>query len=108
MTDEDFMKQALVQARQAYDEDEVPIGAVVVINDKIIARGFNQVEKLNDPTAMQRSLRSLQPSIISGVSTCPMLLFLLLLNPASCAQALFTGVRSEGLCMALQTKKMVT
>jgi tRNA(adenine34) deaminase len=51
MTDEDFMKQALVQARQAYDEDEVPIGAVVVINDKIIARGFNQVEKLNDPTA---------------------------------------------------------
>lgn len=51
MTDEDFMKLALVQAKQAFDEDEVPIGAVIVINGKVIARGYNQVEKLNDPTA---------------------------------------------------------
>ena len=45
------MKQALLQAQLAYDQDEVPVGAVVVMNNKIIARGFNQVEKLNDPTA---------------------------------------------------------
>jgi len=51
MNDEYFMRQALVQAQKAFDEDEVPIGAVVVINDKIISRGYNQVEKLNDPTA---------------------------------------------------------
>lgn len=51
MNDEDFMRQALLQARQAFEEDEVPVGAVVVINNKIIARGYNQVEKLNDPTA---------------------------------------------------------
>ena len=51
MDDEQFMKQALIQARQAYDEDEVPVGAVVVLNNRIIARGYNQVEKLNDPTA---------------------------------------------------------
>jgi len=51
MDDEHYMKQALVQAQQAYEEDEVPVGAVVVINNKIIARGYNQVEKLNDPTA---------------------------------------------------------
>jgi tRNA(adenine34) deaminase len=50
-TDESFMKQALVQAQRAFDEDEVPIGAVLVINNKIISRGYNQVEKLNDPTA---------------------------------------------------------
>jgi tRNA(adenine34) deaminase len=49
--DEDFMRQALSQAQKAFDEDEVPIGAVVVINGKIIARGHNQVEKLQDPTA---------------------------------------------------------
>jgi tRNA(adenine34) deaminase len=49
--DEHFMRQALVQAQTAFDEDEVPIGAVVVINNKIIARGYNQVEKLQDPTA---------------------------------------------------------
>lgn len=45
------MKQALAQATIAYEEDEVPVGAVVVMNNKIISRGYNQVEKLNDPTA---------------------------------------------------------
>lgn len=51
MTDEYFMLQALKEAKKAYDEDEVPVGAVVTLNDKIISRGHNQVERLNDPTA---------------------------------------------------------
>ncbi len=51
MTDEDYMKQAFMQAQKAFDEDEVPVGAVIVMNNKIIARGYNQVEKLHDPTA---------------------------------------------------------
>lgn len=45
------MQQALREAQKAFDADEVPVGAVVVINDKIIARAHNQVELLNDPTA---------------------------------------------------------
>jgi len=45
------MRQALALARQAYDEGEVPIGAVVVKNDRIIGRGYNQTEMLNDATA---------------------------------------------------------
>lgn len=45
------MKQALKEANKALDADEVPIGAVIVMNDKIIARGYNQVETLNDSTA---------------------------------------------------------
>ena len=51
MTDEYFMQQALKQAQIAFEEDEVPVGAIVVIGNKIISRGYNQVEKLNDPTA---------------------------------------------------------
>jgi tRNA(adenine34) deaminase len=51
MDDEYFMRQALLMAQQAFDEGEVPVGAIVVIGDKIIARGYNQVEKLNDATA---------------------------------------------------------
>lgn len=51
MTDEDYMRQALREAQKAYDEDEVPIGAIIVQNGKIIARGHNQVELLHDPTA---------------------------------------------------------
>lgn len=50
-SDEYFMQQALKEARIAFDEGEVPVGAVVVVNNKIIARGHNEVEKLNDPTA---------------------------------------------------------
>ena len=51
MNDEYFMQQALKEARRAFDDGEVPVGAVVVINNRIIARGHNQVERLNDPTA---------------------------------------------------------
>ena len=51
MQDDEFMRQALMQAEQAFHNDEVPVGAVVVMNNKIISRGYNQVEKLNDPTA---------------------------------------------------------
>lgn len=49
--DEYFMEQALKEASKALESDEVPIGAVIVMNDKIIARGHNQVETLNDSTA---------------------------------------------------------
>jgi tRNA(adenine34) deaminase len=46
-----FMKQALQEAQKAYDEDEVPVGAVIVANDQIIARAHNLTEKLTDVTA---------------------------------------------------------
>ncbi len=50
-SDEYFMKEAYKQALYARDEDEIPIGAVVVCNNKIIAKAYNQTEKLNDVTA---------------------------------------------------------
>ncbi len=49
--DELFMREALKQANYALQENEIPIGAVIVCNDRIIARAYNQVEKLNDVTA---------------------------------------------------------
>src|SRR6187551_1276930 len=51
MTDKEYMQEALKEARKAYDKDEVPIGAIIVIKDRIIARGYNQVELLEDSTA---------------------------------------------------------
>lgn len=50
-TDEYFMKEALKEAQKAYDADEVPIGAVIVYDNKIIARAHNLTERLNDVTA---------------------------------------------------------
>ncbi|MGL1887381.1 MAG: nucleoside deaminase [Reichenbachiella sp.] len=50
-SDEAFMKEALKQAKYAFEEGEVPVGAVVVCENKIIARAYNQSERLNDVTA---------------------------------------------------------
>ena len=53
MTERDkiYMLEALKEAQRAFDEDEVPVGAVVVRNGRIIGRGHNQTERLKDPTA---------------------------------------------------------
>lgn len=48
---EQWMKQALREAERAFEQDEVPVGAVVVQKGKIIGRGYNQIERLQDPTA---------------------------------------------------------
>jgi tRNA(adenine34) deaminase len=49
--DEHFMRAAIDEAMKAFDKQEVPVGAVVVCNDMIIARAHNLTETLNDPTA---------------------------------------------------------
>lgn len=46
-----YMRHALRLAQTAYENNEVPVGAIVVQNDKIIGKGYNQTEMLNDPTA---------------------------------------------------------
>jgi tRNA(adenine34) deaminase len=48
---ESFMRQALVQAQRAFDEDEVPVGAIIVMNNQVIGKGYNQVQLLKDVTA---------------------------------------------------------
>lgn len=50
-SDEYFMKEALKEAQKAFDINEVPIGAVIVLNQEIIARAHNLTERLNDVTA---------------------------------------------------------
>jgi tRNA(adenine34) deaminase len=50
-TDEYFMKKALQEAEMAFEKDEIPVGAVIVIDNKIIARGHNLTEMLVDVTA---------------------------------------------------------
>ncbi len=50
-SDESFMKEALKEAQKAFDADEVPVGAIVVCQNKIIARAHNLTERLHDVTA---------------------------------------------------------
>ncbi len=82
--DEHFMLEALKQAWKAYQADEVPIGAVLVQEGRIIARGYNQVEMLQDATAHAEMLcitsgavamqnwRLLQTTLYSTVEPCCM------------------------------------
>ena len=65
--DEYFMRRALDEARQAAAEGEVPVGAVIVCNDRIIARAHNQTERLNDP----KCSHSRPPPVRWVRSTCP-------------------------------------
>jgi tRNA(adenine34) deaminase len=73
-THEYFMKAALRQAKRAEAMDEVPVGAVIVKDGRIVARGFNQREKTNDPTghaeviAIRQAARKLQSWRLSGCS----------------------------------------
>lgn len=46
-----YMKQALIEAQKAFDMDEVPVGAIIVCQDRVIARAHNLTEKLTDVTA---------------------------------------------------------
>ena len=51
MADEHFMRLALNEAKRAFDNDEIPIGAIIVCQGKIIGRGHNLTEQLSDVTA---------------------------------------------------------
>ena len=78
------MRAALVEARKAYDSGEVPVGAVVVVDDHVVGRGHNQVEGLGDPTAHAEILaigaasrtlaatRLTEASIYVTMEPCPM------------------------------------
>jgi tRNA(adenine34) deaminase len=50
-TDEYFMRSALIEAQKAFEENEVPVGAVIVSHNQIIGKGYNLTERLNDVTA---------------------------------------------------------
>src|SRR5215467_158170 len=66
LTDDDFMREALRQAKKAYDSSEVPVGAVVVRERKIIGRAYNQVEVLKDATAHAEMLALTQAEAAVG------------------------------------------
>ncbi len=65
-SDSYFMSEALRQARRAWERDEVPVGAVVVHDGRIIARAHNQVELLKDATAHAEMLAITQAEAVIG------------------------------------------
>jgi len=89
-SDEYFMREAFKEAKKAFDEDEVPVGAVVVSNNMVIARAHNQVEILNDATAHAEILAITAASNYLGSKYLTDCTIYVTLEPClMCASALF-------------------
>ncbi|MDR0969811.1 MAG: nucleoside deaminase [Lentimicrobiaceae bacterium] len=89
-SDEHFMREALKQATLAAEHDEVPIGAVIVSNNKIIAKSHNQTELLNDITAHAEILAITSASNFLGAKYLIDCTLYVTLEPCPmCAGALF-------------------
>jgi len=89
LNDSFFMKQALVEARQAYEEKEIPVGAVVVCRNRIIARAHNMTERLNDVTAhAEMQAITAAASVLGGKYLTDCTLYVTLEPCVMCAGAL--------------------
>ncbi|HET9055273.1 MAG TPA: nucleoside deaminase [Chitinophagaceae bacterium] len=92
LNDEYFMRMALREAEKAFDEDEIPIGALVVVNQKIIARGYNQTEKLSDATAHAEMIALTSAFNFLGAKYLPEATLYVTVEPClMCAGALYWG-----------------
>jgi len=88
--DERFMKEALREAQKAFDKDEVPVGAVVLCNERIIARAHNLTETLNDPTAHAEMQAITAAAAFTGGKYLEECTFYISVEPCvMCAGALF-------------------
>lgn len=87
-----FMQQALKEAQLAFDADEVPVGAVVVMNNQIIARAHNQVELLNDSTAHAEILALTSAYSSLGAKYLPEAILYVTVEPClMCCGAIYWG-----------------
>jgi tRNA(adenine34) deaminase len=94
MEDKDlnFMRQALAEAKKAFAEGEIPIGAVVAIGDRVIARGHNQTERLSDPTAHAEIIALTSAFNFLGSKYLPDATLYVTIEPClMCAGALYWG-----------------
>ncbi|MGD2035481.1 MAG: nucleoside deaminase [Bacteroidales bacterium] len=89
-SDEYFMKQALAEARNAFNREEIPVGAVIVANNTIIARAHNLTETLNDVTAhAEMQVITAAANAIGSKYLDECTLFVTLEPCAMCAGAIF-------------------
>ncbi|MCK5663918.1 MAG: nucleoside deaminase [Thiotrichaceae bacterium] len=89
-SDEYYMNMALQQALIAGDENEIPVGAVVVCNDRVVAKAYNQTEKLNDVTAHAEMLALTSAFNYFGAKYLPDCTLYVTLEPCTmCAGALY-------------------
>lgn len=90
-----YMKMALQEALQAKEEEEVPVGAVVVQDGKIISRGHNMTERLQDPTAHAEMIALTAAFNALGSKYLPDATLYVTVEPVQCVRVHYIGVRSD-------------
>ena len=91
-TDERFMRLALEEAEKAFQEGEVPVGAVVTVGERVVARGRNMVERLHDATAHAEMIALTSAFNQFGAKYLPEATLYVTLEPClMCAGALYWG-----------------
>ena len=104
-SDEHYMREAYKQALLARDEGEIPVGAVVVADKRIIARAHNQTERLNDPTAHAEMLAVTAASHYFGTKYLNECALYVTLEPCVCVQEPCIGPNSGSSSMPLRMKR---
>jgi tRNA(adenine34) deaminase len=105
-THEYFMNEALKQAKIAFDEGEIPVGAVVVSKNRIIGRAYNQTERLNDVTAHAEMLAITAAANSLGAKYLTECRLYVTLEPCPmCAGALYWSQLSELYFAASDSKR---
>ena len=103
--DEYYMQEALREAREALEEDEVPVGAVIVCDGRIIGRGHNQIERLKDPTAHAEMLAITSATNFLGTKWLNDVKLYVTIEPCSmCAGALVLA-RIKSICFGAKDPK---
>lgn len=103
--DDLYMQEALRQAKVAFEADEVPVGAVIVFQNKIIAKAHNQVELLKDPTAHAEMIAITQATNYLGskwLNECDMYVTL---EPCSMCAGAMVLARLKRLCFGAHEPK---
>ena len=105
-SDEYFMNEAYKQAQKAFEEKEVPVGAIVVSNNKIIAKAHNQTETLTDSTAHAEILALTSAFDYFGAKYLPDCIIYVTLEPCTmCAGALYWSQIGKVVIGAKDVKK---
>lgn len=100
-----FMKQALLEAQQAFEKDEVPVGAVVVCDQHIIARAHNETERLNDVTAHAEIMALTAASEFLGSKYLPDCTLYVTLEPCVMCAGALAWAQIDGVVFAASDDK---
>ena len=107
-TDEYFMRRALAEAGTAYEKGEIPIGAVIVVDNRIIASSHNLTEMLNDVTAHAEMQSITAAANFLGGKYLKNCTLYVTVEPARCAPGHFIGARFRRSYLDRATSSAVT